>query len=90
MEVLFLYSYILISFPHRFLVVVLLYTLHLLMLKTQEYIVIIIILPSVISLARYSFIPIYLLCAVIGKCTAFPCVIDSVIHYIYVIYTMSF
>lgn len=42
--------------------------IHLLMLQTHQYILIIIALLSVvISLAQYSFAPTHLLCAVIGK-----------------------
>lgn len=54
---LFLYSYKLTPFSFSFLVVVLLYTLYLLMLQTQQYIVKIITLPSVIFFAYYSFFP---------------------------------
>ena len=58
--------YLLSSNPFLFAVIV----IHiLLMLQIQQYILIITTLPSaVISLAKWSFAPTYLLCTFISKC----------------------
>lgn len=67
--------------------------LHLLMLQTQQYILIIITLPpAVTSLAQYSFAPTHLLCVVIGEYITnmlhFYMVMTQ--HYLYKYYFIQF
>lgn len=67
--------------------VLLLYVLHLLMLQTQQHIVIIITLSSVISLAHYRFALTHILYAVIVKYIEhmFLHIIDPIVHNMYIV-----
>ena len=75
-----LYSFPLLS------VVLLLYTSHLLILQTQQYIVMSITLPLVvIFLAQYYYAPTNLLHAIIGKYITFLYIIGPILHHIHII-----